>query len=321
MTELLTVKNLQVITKKRAIPIVKGVSFNVERGEVFAIVGESGSGKSITTQSIAGMQAGNLNLNAEQIQFNNQDLQKIKNKDWLNIRGHQLGMIFQDPMTSLNPTLTIGKQLMEIFIIKKKYSRKAARDEAIRLLKSVEITLPEARLKQYPHELSGGMRQRIVIAMALALSPDLVIADEPTTALDVTTQKQILSLLQKLKEEKGSAILLITHDLGVVAEIADRVAVMYSGKIVEQGSVEAIFNHPKHPYTAGLLASLIKEDTDRSQPLYSIKGRPSMADEIPQGCPFVDRCPYAMNICVSHYPATTHKQDHQVDCWLEEVRT
>ncbi len=320
MENLLTVDHLNIITKKKNIPLVNNISFNVKRGEVLVIVGESGSGKSITTQAVGGMLSKNLEYNAEKIIFNNRNLQSTNKKEWLKIRGNELGMIFQDPMTALNPTLTIGKQLNEIFIKKRKYSRKKATEQSIKLLKSVDITLPETRMKQYPHELSGGIRQRIIIAMALALSPDLIIADEPTTALDVTTQKQILSLFNRLKEESDSAVLLITHDLGVAAEIADRVAVMYGGEIVEQGEVEEIFSNPKHPYTIGLLSSLIKSTTDKSKELYSIAGTPNTGIKNRKECVFVDRCPFAMKICLEERPKIYENYNHNVSCWLEEVR-
>ncbi|GGB07361.1 ABC transporter ATP-binding protein [Macrococcus hajekii] len=322
MTALLTVDNLEVQIKKRksTTEIIKGVSFSIEKGEIFALVGESGSGKSMTTQAISGMLPRNIDVSADKLVFNDRQLNRLKDKEWTAIRGTEIGMVFQDPMTSLNPTVTIGKQLMEIFTVKKKMSKKAAREQAIRLLEDVEIALPEARLKQYPHELSGGMRQRVLIAMAVALSPQLIIADEPTTALDVTTQKQILNLLYKLKEQSDSAVLLITHDLGVVAEIADKVGIMYSGRIVETGTVEDIFHHPKHPYTIGLLSSLVGEQTDKEKPLHSIKGTPPQAGQITEGCPFASRCPLTMSVCLTHYPPAYQTGQHSAHCWLLDDR-
>lgn len=318
MAPLLTVENLSVNRNKRrkVLNIIDDISFEVNKGEIFALVGESGSGKSITVQAISGMLSPGLKVDAQTVQLSDWNLKKNKRKDWENIRGKHIGMVFQDPMTSLNPTLTIGKQLIEIFTVKEKLSKAEATNKAVQLLRDVDITLPEARLKQYPHELSGGMRQRVLIAMAIALNPDLIIADEPTTALDVTTQKQILNLLKQHKEKREGSVLIITHDLGVVAEIADRVGVMYSGKLVEVGGVKEIFNHPKHPYTQGLLASLIKKDTSKVDELQIIEGTPPTPEEKEHGCPFVNRCDNAMHICKHEFPKDYVFTNQKAACWL-----
>ncbi|MGK0553490.1 ABC transporter ATP-binding protein [Macrococcus capreoli] len=318
MAALLTVERLSVTRKKRKkmLNIIDNISFDVNEGEIFALVGESGSGKSITVQAVTGMLSPGLNMTAENIQMSSWNLKQSKRKDWEKIRGNHIGMVFQDPMTSLNPTLTIGKQLTEIFTIKEKATLTAAKERAIQLLKDVDITLPETRLKQYPHELSGGMRQRVLIAMAMAQNPELIIADEPTTALDVTTQKQILHLLHNHKTKRNGSVLIITHDLGVVAEIADRVGIMYAGKLVEIGTVHDIFNHPQHPYTKGLLASLIKKDTNKDERLYNIEGTPPTPEEKEGGCPFVNRCDFAMKICNTQFPPEYRIQSQKVACWL-----
>lgn len=318
MSTLLKVEHLSVNRNKRkkVLNIIDDISFEVNEGEIFALVGESGSGKSITVQAITGMLSPGLNVSSQKIKLSTWDLKRNKRRDWEKIRGKHIGMVFQDPMTSLNPTLTIGKQLIEIFTIKEKISSKDAKERAIQLLKDVDINLPEARLKQYPHELSGGMRQRVLIAMAIALNPELIIADEPTTALDVTTQKQILHLLKEHKVKRNGSVLIITHDLGVVAEIADKVGIMYAGKLVEVGKVQDIFDHSKHPYTKGLLASLIKKDTEKKEKLSIIEGTPPTPEEKDKGCPFVNRCEHAMNICRMQFPPEYYLNSQKVACWL-----
>jgi oligopeptide transport system ATP-binding protein len=299
---------------------VRGVTFELNKGEMLAVVGESGSGKSVTALSLMRLiPAPPGRIKRGQILFDGNDLTKVSEREMFKIRGSKIAMIFQDPMTSLNPTMTVGKQIIEGICWHQKVGVTEAKEKAVEMLKLVGIPNPEKRLAQYPHEFSGGMRQRAMIAMALACNPQILIADEPTTALDVTIQAQILELMKKLQRETDTAILLITHDLGVVAETADRVAVMYGGRLVETGGVEEIFEDARHPYTWGLLDSMPRLDLPRDQHLEPIPGSPPDLFSPPTGCPFADRCPYAMNICHEEMPPQTQVSDtHRVFCWLED---
>ena len=301
MTEpLLEVKNLRINFKTYAglVQAVRGVDFTLAKGETLAIVGESGSGKSVTSNALMRLipqPAGRYEDG--QILFEGKDLLKLSEREMESIRGNEIAMIFQDPMTALNPTMRVGKQIMEVILTHKKgVSKEAAKQRAIELLAEVGIPDPERRFKQYPHEFSGGMRQRVVIAIALAAEPKILIADEPTTALDVTIQAQILELMKKIQEKNGNAIIFITHDLGVVANVADRVAVMYAGQIVEYGSSHDIFYIPKHPYTLGLLGSMPDLDSEDSEELYTIPGAPPNLINPPLGDAFAPRNPYALAI-------------------------
>ena len=301
MTEpLLEVKNLRINFKTYAglVQAVRGVDFTLAKGETLAIVGESGSGKSVTSNALMRLipqPAGRYEDG--QILFEGKDLLKLSEREMESIRGNEIAMIFQDPMTALNPTMRVGKQIMEVILTHKKgVSKEAAKQRAIELLAEVGIPDPERRFKQYPHEFSGGMRQRVVIAIALAAEPKILIADEPTTALDVTIQAQILELMKKIQEKNGNAIIFITHDLGVVANVADRVAVMYAGQIVEYGSSHDIFYNPKHPYTWGLLGSMPDLDSEDSEELYTIPGAPPNLINPPAGDAFAPRNPYALAI-------------------------
>ncbi|CCQ96908.1 oligopeptide ABC transporter (ATP-binding protein) [[Clostridium] ultunense Esp] len=298
---------------------VRGVSFELEEGETLAIVGESGSGKSVTSQTIMRLlPSPPTEIKQGKILFNGRDLTRLTDKEMEKVRGSEIGMIFQDPMTSLNPTMTIGKQISEGLIKHFKRSPREAMKEAINLLELVGIPNPETRVKQYPHQFSGGMRQRAMIAIALACRPKLLIADEPTTALDVTIQAQILELMQSLQKKTGTAIILITHDLGVVAKMAHKVAVMYAGQIVEKGTVEQIFYRPEHPYTWGLMRSIPRLDLHTKGELVAIPGTPPDLLNPPKGCPFAARCGYAMEVCKELPPETTHVgEGHLVSCWLK----
>ncbi|MBM7693130.1 oligopeptide/dipeptide ABC transporter ATP-binding protein [Peribacillus deserti] len=305
-------------TANGEVSAVRGISFSLKKGETLCIVGESGCGKSITALSIMGLLAGNARSEGS-INFNGKNLLNVKHEEMRKIRGNEISMIFQEPMTALNPTFTVGFQLCEPLMIHNKLSKKAAFQKGIELLKQVGIPLPEKRMKQYPHELSGGMRQRVMIAIALACNPSLLIADEPTTALDVTIQAQILDLLNDLKDEFQTSLIMITHDMGVVAEVADRVIVMYAGEIIEEGTAEAIFNTPQHPYTKGLLSSVPNVD-DPYFKLNPIPGTlPNLNEQI-SGCRFHPRCPHAMEKCIQHSPYRTKRtENHAVRCWLQEV--
>jgi oligopeptide/dipeptide ABC transporter ATP-binding protein len=296
---------------------VRGISFSLNKGETLCIVGESGCGKSITALSIMGLLASNAKSQGS-IEFNGKNLLGLKHEEMRKIRGNDISMIFQEPMTALNPTFNIGFQLREPLIIHQKMSKKAAHQKGIELLRQVGIPAPEKRMNQYPHELSGGMRQRVMIAIALACNPQLLIADEPTTALDVTIQAQILDLLNDLKEQFQTSVIMITHDMGVVAEVADRVIVMYAGEIIEEGDVETIFNSPQHPYTRGLLSSVPNVD-DPDFELNPIPGTlPNLNEQI-SGCRFHPRCPFAMDKCRSSSPKRFERTDsHAVRCWLQE---
>jgi len=324
VAHLLEVNNLEVSFKTFGgeVKAVRGVSFSINKGETLAIVGESGCGKSVTAQAIMGMvPRPHGKVKGGEILYQNKNLARLRKKDLQNIRGSEIGMIFQDPMTSLNPTMRIGEQIAEVLIKHQKLSRQKAKERSIQLLKQVGIPEAHTRYSQYPHEFSGGMRQRVVIAIALACSPHLIIADEPTTALDVTIQAQILDLLKGLQEKQQTSIILITHDLGVVAETADRVAVMYAGMVVETGTVTEIFSQPKHPYTWGLLQSVPKLDASSKERLVPIEGTPPDLFAPPKGCPFAARCPYAMEVCVGHMPKEEFfSESHQARCWLNDPR-
>jgi oligopeptide transport system ATP-binding protein len=321
MKSILEVSDLHVTfrSKHQEVKAIRGVDFIVNEGEVVAFVGESGSGKSVTFQSIMRLlPQPPANIDKGKVLYNGRDLTKVSEKEMQKIRGKEIAMIFQDPMTSLNPTIRVGKQITESLMKHQKMTYQNAKKRAIELLKMVGIPSPSERVNQFPHQFSGGMRQRAMIAMALACSPKLLIADEPTTALDVTIQAQIIDLLKDLQNNTGSSIVFITHDLGVVAEIADRVVVMYGGKIVETGTLDEMFYNPRHPYTWGLLASMPRLDQSRDQDLASIPGSPPSLVNPPVGCPFTGRCPYAMKICQEQMPDVTKASDsHQVACWLQ----
>jgi oligopeptide transport system ATP-binding protein len=321
MERILEVKDLHVSfhTYAGEVKAVRGVNFHVNKGEAVAIVGESGCGKSVTAQTLMKlipMPPGEIKKG--DIIFNGQSIVKKSNKEMEAIRGKEIGMIFQDPMTSLNPTLTVGNQIMEGLIKHQKMTRAAARARAIELLTMVGIPQPEKRVDQYPHEFSGGMRQRAMIAIALACSPKLLIADEPTTALDVTIQAQILDLMKDLQKKTGTSIILITHDLGVVAEMCDRVIVMYAGKVIETGTVDDIFYNPQHPYTKGLLRSVPRLDLKRDEPLTPIFGTPPDLLRPPAGCGFTARCESAMRVCQEYDPELKEISSTQrAACWLQ----
>lgn len=323
MEKVLEVKDLHVSFKTYGgeVKAVRGVTFDLHKGETLAIVGESGCGKSVTSQSIMRLiPEPPGKFDGGSIIYKDNDLTKLKESEMRKIRGSDISMIFQDPMTSLNPTLTIGDQLTEGILQHMKLSNEQAKKVAIDMLDLVGIPSPHVRLKQYPHQFSGGMRQRIVIAMALVCQPEVLIADEPTTALDVTIQAQILELFRDIQKKTGVSIILITHDLGVVAQVADRIAVMYAGKIVETGTRREIFYNPQHPYTKGLLNSVPRLDVDGAD-LIPIGGTPPDLFSPPAGCPFTARCPYAMEVCDKLYPYETKlTSSHGVDCWLQDER-
>jgi oligopeptide transport system ATP-binding protein len=322
---ILTVDNLHVSFKTQTgkITAVRGVNFELNRGETLAIVGESGSGKSVTAKSIMRLlPKNNTEITKGDILYEDRSLLNISLKDMTEIRGSEISMVFQDPMTSLNPTMKVGKQIMEGLQKHQNLSKAQARARSLEMLKLVGIPSAEARLEDYPHQFSGGMRQRVVIAMALACNPKVLIADEPTTALDVTIQAQILDLMKNLQKKMDTAIILITHDLGVVANMADRVAVMYAGKIVEQGTLDEIFYNPQHPYTLGLLQSMPKLNEDRSIPLLPIPGSPPELSTLGEGCAFAARCPHTMKVCHHFTPKdTVIENQHTVACWLQDTRT
>ncbi len=316
---LLQVKDLRISfgTYAGAVRAVRGVSFDLRRGETLAIVGESGSGKTIAAKSLMGILPENASVESGNVTFEGRDLLSLSEKEFRKVRGPKLAMVFQDPMTALNPTMKVGPQITESLRLHQDLSKGQASERALELLKLVGIPNPEARLKQYPHQFSGGMRQWVVIAIALACDPEVLIADEPTTALDVTIQAQILELLKDLQQRLGMSIILITQDLGVVANAAHRVAVMYSGKVVETGTVREIFHEPKHPYTWGLISSIPQPSAGRDQELIPIPGSPPVPLDLPQGCPFDARCPHAMKVCVPEMPEHTESpSEHPAACWL-----
>ena len=319
MASLLSVENLQVQfqTKKGINTAVDGVSFSIEKGRILGIVGESGCGKSVTSMSILQLLSSNARISGGSIKLDGKELVGLPEKEMCKIRGNDIAMIFQDPMTALNPTLTIGNQLMEPIMLHQNCGKKEAWVRAVDVLKRVGIAAPEKRMKEYPHQLSGGMRQRVMIAMAVSCEPRLLIADEPTTALDVTIQAQILELMCELREKMGTAIMLITHDMGVVAETADDVLVLYAGKAVEYGSIEDIFEKPKHPYTQGLLNSIPRLDEDVEM-LNTIEGTVPAPGAMPAGCRFAPRCPYGKERCMKEKPGVYHVENSLVSCFRYE---
>lgn len=317
--KLLEIKDekLSFFTPAGEVKALNGVSFSMNEGEVLGIVGESGSGKSVTAYSIMGLTAYPGKLIGGTIYFNGHQIEKMIEKEMRKIRGNEVSIIFQDPMTSLNPVYTIGNQITEVIRLHTGKSKKEAYDRAKELLELVGINEPTKRLKQYPHELSGGMRQRVMIAIALACEPKLLIADEPTTALDVTIQAQILELMQELRQKLGMSIIMITHDLGVVASMCERIAVMYAGHIVEYGTADEIFYEPKHEYTKGLINSIPKLSAQEIERLVPIEGQPVDLLNPPAGCPFAPRCANCMKICLREMPPKTELSDtHYSHCWL-----
>ncbi|MGM0395721.1 MAG: ABC transporter ATP-binding protein [Bacillota bacterium] len=316
----LEVKNLSTsfYSGKKEIPAVENLSFSILKGETLGIVGESGSGKSVTALSIMRLIPNPPGeIIGGKILYKGSDLLKISDEKIRQIRGNNISMIFQEPMTSLNPVYTIGNQLSEALILHKKLSKKEAMDKSLQMLISVGVPIAEKRLRQYPHQLSGGMRQRVMIAMALSCEPDILIADEPTTALDVTIQAQILNLIREMKDRMGTAVLLITHDMGVIAEVADKVLVMYCGRAVEYADVRTLFKTPKHPYTIGLLESIPNIEGERKE-LHSIRGSVPIPGQITEGCRFKTRCDYVMEKCKTLEPPIFDVGDSKVRCWKYE---
>lgn len=316
---LVDIKNerLSFFTPAGEVKALNDVSIHLKEGEVLGIVGESGSGKSVTAYSLMGLTAHPGKLMGGTLQFNGHEIENMSEKEMRKIRGKEVSIIFQDPMTSLNPVYSIGNQIMEVIRLHTDKDKKQAYERAKELLELVGINEPEKRLKQYPHELSGGMRQRVMIAIALACEPKLLIADEPTTALDVTIQAQILDLMKDLQKKTGMGIIFITHNLGVVADICDKVSVMYAGKIVEQGPVDDIFYEPAHPYTKGLLRSMPRVDAESYERLIPIEGTPVDMLNPPEGCPFAPRCEHCMKICLKKMPPYVEVgEKHRSACWL-----
>jgi oligopeptide transport system ATP-binding protein len=321
---ILEVRDLQVSfsTYEGEVQAVRGITFDLRRGETLAIVGESGSGKSVTAKAIMRLNPpANTIMKGGEILFDGRDIVKLSEKQMQGVRGPKIAMVFQDPMTSLDPTMKVGRQITESLKKHLGMAGSEANKRAVELLTLVGIPNPEQRVRQYPHQFSGGMRQRVVIAIALACEPQILIADEPTTALDVTIQAQILDLLRELQEKIGTSVILITHDLGVVASVADRIAVMYAGKLVEMGTVRETFYDPQMPYTWGLLASIPLPNADRSQDLIPIPGSPPDMSDPPEGCPFAARCPYVMRVCPTEFPEyTTFSAEHKAACWLHHPK-
>ena len=321
MENVLEVRNLSVtfhaITGE--VQAVRDISFDLHKGSVTAIVGESGCGKSVTSKSIMGLikKPGEISPESKII-FQGENIQEYTKKQWEEYRGQKCSICFQDALTALNPTMTIGKQIMEKIRVHKKVTKKAAWNEAVHMLELVGIPNPEYRMRQYPHEFSGGMRQRVMIAIAMTLNPALLIADEPTTALDVTVQADILDMMKEIQKQHGMSVLLITHDLGIVANFATEIIVMYAGKVVEQGSAEDIFYRPRHPYTKALLRAVPRLDMEEEQ-LETIEGAPPNMAHPPKGCPFEARCKYHQEICGEAFPdKTTVSEGHDVCCWLRK---
>lgn len=315
---LLSVRNLKTsfFTHVGEVKAVRGISFDVNQGEVLGIVGESGSGKSVTSLSIMGLLQHPGRVVDGEIFFQDQDILSYGKRRMRRVRGKEIAMIFQDPMTSLNPVYTVGNQIMEMLQEHEDIGKGEAKRRAIEMLRMVGIPSPEKRIHNYPHEFSGGMRQRAMIAIALACSPKLLIADEPTTALDVTIQHQILKQMRSLQEEYGTSIIFITHDLGVVAELCDRVVVLYGGLVMEEAEINDLFENPLHPYTMGLLASIPGLTKDKRERLQSIPGSPPDMTKPPKGCPFASRCQFARNICAAECPPFVQVGSRQARCWL-----
>ncbi|NLD33471.1 MAG: ABC transporter ATP-binding protein [Clostridiales bacterium] len=315
---LLQVKNLHTMfpTESGEVRAVNGINFSLERGKVLGIVGESGSGKSVTAYSILRILDNPGRITQGEILFEETDITKLPRNQMRQIRGSKISIIFQDPMTSLNPVYTVGNQLMEAIRLHTSRNRQQAQERALEMLELVGVNEPKKRLKQYPYQLSGGMRQRVMIAMALACEPDILIADEPTTALDVTIQAQILELMQELKNKLGMAIIMITHDLGVIAEMCDEIIVMYAGRVCERGTADEIFYNPRHEYTKGLLRSIPKMTTTKER-LTPIGGSPVDLLNMPKGCAFAARCDRAMKICLTEQPEEIEiNPDHRAACWV-----
>ncbi|MDC7223863.1 MAG: ABC transporter ATP-binding protein [Spirochaetales bacterium] len=319
---ILEVKNLKTYFKTDAgvVKAVNGVNFSLKKGETLGIVGESGSGKSVTNLSLMKLIPSPPGKIVEgEVLLHGQNILELNNRELSDIRGNKISMIFQDPMTSLNPFLKISTQMIETIVLHQNMNKAAARERAIEMLGLVGIPAPEKRIDAYPHQFSGGMRQRVMIAMALSCNPEVLIADEPTTALDVTIQAQILELINELSEELGTAVIMITHDLGVVAGMCDKVCVMYAGRIVEKASTDELFHDPRHPYTKGLIKSVPRLDQGREEALYSIDGQPPNLIDLPDCCPFHPRCARARDICKKKYPPeTVLGEDRFVRCWLYE---
>lgn len=298
---------------------LKNVNFSVEKGEILGIVGESGSGKSVTALAILGLLEKNATVSQGQILYSGENLLQLKNKDRQLLRGKEIGMVFQEPMTALQPTMKIGKQLLHVVKRHRKLSTAKAKEVVLQALRDVHIDNPELVAKKYPFELSGGMRQRIVIALAMAAPPDLLIADEPTTALDVTIQYEIIQLIKELNKKRGTSVLLITHDLGVVSQVCDHTIVMYAGEVVESGKTSDVLKQPSHPYTHSLLAAL-PDLADPEETLKAIAGESPDLVNRPKGCAFVARCPKAMDICKTEHPDLYEvRTDHKAACWLERT--
>ena len=315
----LDVQDLRVTFRTHAgnVQAVRGVSWYLNEKETIAIVGESGCGKTVSIQTVAGLNSGRTTDIQGKVLFEGQDLVKLDMKAIRNIQGDKMSMIFQDPFTYLNPTMTVGKQIMESYREHRKVSRKEAEERTVEILKLIRLPDPERNMKRYPHQLSGGMRQRVMVAMALICDPQILFADEPTTALDVTIQAQIIDLMKDLKSKLDTSIVLITHDMGVVANMAERIYVMYAGQIVEQGDTRDIFYSPKHPYTKALLQSVPRTDSDSETPLSSIPGTPPDLIAPPAGCAFAERCPYAMQICRREQPEFMNMGgEHAAACWM-----
>ena len=316
---LLEVHELQIAfsSNKGEIVSVEEVSFTLEEGQTIGIVGESGCGKSVTSLSLMKLLGANGYIKKGSILFDGVDIVSLTESDMRSIRGNDISMIFQEPMTSLNPVFTIGNQMIELIRLHMKYSKKKSKEYAIEMLKKVGISRAEEIINEYPHKLSGGMTQRVMIAMALSCKPKLLIADEPTTALDVTIQAQILKLMKDIREESKTSIMIISHDLGVIAEMADKVLVMYAGQVVEEADVFTLFDDPKHPYTKGLMESIPHLEYDNTERLYSIPGSVPTPQNMPQGCRFHTRCPYVTELCINTNPSLFDvNQNHLVRCWL-----
>ena len=310
---LLEIKNLRTTfsTIHGKADAVRGIDLHIGENEILGIVGESGSGKSVTMKSVMGLLPRSAKVAADAFTYKGEDLRGLKDSQLRNYRGRDMAMIFQDPMTALNPPRTVGYHLTEVIRRYRKVSKKEAETIAVEMLRQVGIPSPQQRMKQYPHEFSGGMRQRVIIAMALCCEPSLLIADEPTTALDVTIQAQILDLLKELKLSRGMSVVLISHDMGVMANMCDRIAVMYGGVIVEEGTVDEIFYQPKHPYTKDLLRSIPRPDSSRGERLQAIDGAPPALHALPKGCPFATRCQFAAENCFEEMPRTVVFSDTQ----------